>query len=302
MRRPILLAGPTASGKSALALRLALRDGGLIVNADSMQVYECWRVLTARPQPAEMQRAEHALYGHVDCATRYSVGSWLRDLAPVLERARMLELRPIIVGGTGLYFDAAINGLSEIPPIPREVRTRSETMLAGASGLERMLADLERFDAATHTAIDRRNPMRVQRAWEVFAATGRGLSDWQAERAVPQLPRETCDCYVLEIETAALDARIAARFAAMIDAGALEECRRFLRAGLDRTLPSARALGAQQLFAHLQGTADLEAAYADAVVATRRYAKRQRTWMRNRMADWTRVPSVGDPLATIALD
>ena len=170
-RRAVLIAGPTASGKSALALALAERDGGSIVNADASQVYACWRVLTARPDDAELARAPHRLYGHVACAARHSAGDWLREAAAAIEDARRCGLRPIVVGGTGLYFDALGGGLADIPAVPAEVRARSQAML-DAGEIGRMVAEL---DPETLARIDRRNPMRVQRAWEVLTATGRGL-------------------------------------------------------------------------------------------------------------------------------
>jgi tRNA dimethylallyltransferase len=298
-RRPILLAGPTACGKSALALRLARRDGGVVVNADASQVYGCWRILTARPGPEDVRRAEHALYGHVRCEERYSAGDWLRDLGPVLDRARRLDLRPIVVGGTGLYFEALVTGLAEMPAIPPEIRAGSEARLA-AGDLAGMLADLARADPETLARIDRANPRRVQRAWEVLAASGRGLAAWQSGPRPALLPRQDCDCYVVEHDVAELRNRIENRFAGMIEDGAVDECRRYLASGRSRALPSARVLGASQIFAHLDGILSLEDACAAAVVATRRYAKRQRTWLRNRMADWPRLPRSGDPLDTIS--
>lgn len=293
--RPILIAGPTASGKSALALRLAERDGGVVVNADALQVYACWRVLTARPDDADCARAPHLLYGHVSCDAPYSVGAWLRDLAPVLADCRARALRPIVVGGTGLYLDALLHGLADIPPIPPDVRRRSEAILA-AGGLDALRDELAATDPETLAAIDARNPMRVQRAWEVFAATGRGLLDWRRHMPAPLLPQ--AQRYVLETDTSRLDNIISLRFDRMMAHGALAETAGFLAAGLSLDAPSGRALGARDLARHLAGEITLTQARDAAVLATRRYAKRQRTWFRNRFADWDRL----DPTDPGALD
>jgi tRNA dimethylallyltransferase len=293
--RPVLIAGPTASGKSALALRLAERDGGIVINADALQVYACWRVLTARPEAADLARAPHRLYGHVSCAAPYSVGAWLRDLAPVLDDCRARGLRPIVVGGTGLYLDALLHGLAEIPPIPPELRRRSEAILA-AGGLDPMLDDLAAKDPETLAVLDRRNPMRVQRAWEVLAATGRGLLDWRRGATTPLLPEASR--HVLDIDVARLDNIISLRFDRMLEFGALDETADFLAAGLSLDAPSGRALGAREIARHLAGEITLAEARDAAVLATRRYAKRQRTWFRNRFRDWARL----DPADPGALD
>lgn len=291
-RRPVLIAGPTASGKSALALRLAERDGGVVINADALQVYGCWRVLTARPEVEDCARAPHRLYGHVDGAEAYSVGAWLRDLAPVLADCRARGLRPIVVGGTGLYLEALTQGLAEIPAVPPEVRRRSQAAL-DAGRLATLVADLAARDPETLAALDVRNPMRVQRAWEVLEATGRGLADWRRRPGAPLLTEDALR-YVLEVDTPTLDARIATRFDRMLAAGALEETAAFLDAGLSLDAPAGRALGARELAAHLAGEIILEAARAAATLASRRYAKRQRTWFRNRFAAWERLdPSEG---------
>lgn len=284
--KTLLIAGPTASGKSALALAVAARDGGMVINADASQVYACWRVLTARPSDADLARAPHRLYGHVACTVRYSTGAWLRDVAAALDEAHALGLRPIVVGGTGLYFAALTEGLAEIPEIPAAVRARSMALLAeGRVGA--MLDDLAREDPETFARIDRDNPMRVQRAWDVLEATGRGLGDWHRTTAAPLLG--DADRVVVEPEIASLSNAIESRFRVMVEHGALDEARAFLGAGVDPSLPSARMLGAPPLMAYLRGETSLDQAVTDSVVATRQYAKRQRTWMRSRMAEWTRV-------------
>ncbi|MFE3839156.1 tRNA (adenosine(37)-N6)-dimethylallyltransferase MiaA [Pseudogemmobacter sonorensis] len=271
---PVLIAGPTASGKSALAMEIAARDGRVVVNADALQVYGNWRVLTARPSAAEEAALPHALYGHVGRDGAWSVGHWLRAAAGFLDRPA------VFVGGTGLYFMALTEGLAEVPPVPAEVRAEADRLRAG--DFAAMVAGL---DPATAARIDLRNPARVQRAWEVLRATGRGLGDWQARTAQPLLPLARAETLVLRPETGWLDARIARRFAAMVEEGALEEARAELP-HWNPALPSARAIGAPELIAHLQGRIGLPEAVAAASLATRRYAKRQRTWFRARMAGW----------------
>jgi len=297
-RRPVLIAGPTASGKSALAVALAERDDGCVINADASQVYSCWRILTARPGDAELARAPHALYGHIRCSTRYSVGDWLREVVPAIAAARAAGLRPIVVGGTGLCFQALTSGLAEIPDVPSELRARSRAML-DAGGLASMVAAL---DAETRARIDILNPRRVQRAWEVLSATGRGLAQWQDAPHRPAVPSEAAVPVVIDPDIHILNNMIEARFQEMLQAGALDEARGFRDAGFDPQSPAGRVLGAPQLLACLGGTLDLDAAVAAGVTATRQFAKRQRTWFRNRMADWTRIDPAMDPLAAIPTD
>ena len=275
--RPVLIAGPTASGKSGLALALAQAQGRAIVNADALQVFGCWRVLTARPTAEEEAQVPHHLYGHVACGQDWSVGHWLRAVQGLLRH----DPRPVIVGGTGLYFTALTEGLAEIPPTPADVRARADARLA-TEGAAALLAEL---DGATAARIDRRNPARIQRAWEVQAATGRGLADWQDRTGPPVLPLTAAHPLVLRPDPAWLGARIDSRLAAMIRGGALDE----VRAALPRWAPAApwaRAIGAPELVAHLTGGMPLVEAEAQACVATRQYAKRQRTWFRNRMGHW----------------
>jgi tRNA dimethylallyltransferase len=275
---PVLIAGPTASGKSALALELAARDGRLVVNADALQVYGCWRVLTARPTLAEEAAVPHALYGHVGRDQDYSVGHWLREVAGLLDR------KLVVVGGTGLNFAALTGGLAEIPPVPAAVRAEADALRLGG-GLAAMVAGL---DAATAARIDLQNPMRVQRAWEVFRATGRGLAEWQAETPAPLLPLAGVEALVLRPSVPWLDTRIARRFHAMVAGGALEE----VAAVLPHWAPPApwtRAIGAPELVAHLEGRLSLDQAVAAGILASRQYAKRQRTWFRSRMAGWREV-------------
>ena len=275
---PVLIAGPTGSGKSALAMDLAARDGRLIVNADALQVFDCWRVLSARPSVAEEAALPHALYGHIGRDQDYSVGAWLREVA------RLLTRPVVIVGGTGLYFRALTEGLAEIPPIPAAIRTEADALrLSGQVDVMR-----QALDAATSAKTDLLNPVRVQRAYEVQRATGRGMAAWQADTSAPLLPLCDAQTLVLQPTVPWLDARIARRFSVMLDEGALDEARAALpHWQADR--PWARAIGAPELVAHLRGESTLNAARDAAILASRQYAKRQRTWFRTRMSEWTKV-------------
>ncbi len=275
--RPVLIAGPTASGKSALALAIAERQGGLIVNADAIQVFSDWRVLTARPSAEDEARAPHALYGHVPGDHAYSVGEWLREAATFLNAPE----RPIFTGGTGLYLTALTEGLAEIPRTPPEVRAEGEALLAD-HGLQAMIQDL---DAGTAARIDLNNPARVARAWEVLRATGRGLSDWQAETPPPLLPLDQASAFVVDAPKDWLTPRIERRFDQMIDQGALDEARAN-RPGWTPDRPSAKAIGAAELMAYLDGEMTLKEATERATILTRQFAKRQRTWFRARMGRW----------------
>lgn len=275
-----MIAGPTASGKSALAMEVAARDGRVIVNADALQVYDMWRILSARPSAAEEAALPHALFGHIGRAQAYSTGQWLREVAGLLSRPI------VIVGGTGLNFSALTQGLANIPPVPPNVRAQANEILA-QQGVAALLAQL---DGKTRAQIDIANPARVQRAWEVLIATGRGLAEWQADTGPALLPRERCEALVLTMDVARLDARIAQRFAGMMHSGALEEARAALpfwpAPNTGQPPPWTRAIGAPELIAHLQGKISLADATAAAILASRQYAKRQRTWFRNRMKDW----------------
>ena len=275
--RPVLIAGPTASGKSGLALALARAQGRAVVNADALQVYSNWRVLTARPSVEETAQAPHFLYGHIGATQSYSVGHWLRDLADILASQQPV----VIVGGTGLYFSALTAGLVDIPAIAPEVRAQSAARHAEI-GLAGMVADL---DAATAAQIDTANPARVLRAWEVLHATGRGLAAWQADTGAPLLALGSSCALVLQPQPDWLAARIDARFDHMIANGALDEARAALQ-DWEPNQPSAKAIGAPELVAHLRGDIPLSEAIARAKLASRQYAKRQRTWFRSRMKDW----------------
>ncbi|WP_417242739.1 tRNA (adenosine(37)-N6)-dimethylallyltransferase MiaA [Celeribacter sp.] len=282
--QPVLIAGPTASGKSALALEIAETQGGVIVNADALQVFENWRVLSARPSAGDEARAPHALYGHVAYDAQYSVGHWLRDVTPYLNGS----VRPIIVGGTGLYFSALTEGLVDIPATPPEVRAQADARRAAEGGHAGLLAELDTEDPATAHKIDRANPMRVQRAWEVLRTTGRGLAAWQADTPPPLLPLPACYPIVLDADRDWLGARIARRFEGMVHGGALAEAEANLP-DWNPAHPSSKAIGAPELIAYLHGTRDLEATIEAATIATRQFAKRQRTWFRARMKAYHKI-------------
>ncbi|AKO96922.1 tRNA dimethylallyltransferase [Marinovum algicola DG 898] len=278
--RPVLIAGPTASGKSALALEIAERQGGVIVNADAIQVFENWRVLTARPGAEDLARARHVLYGHVAWDAAYSVGHWLREVAPLLHGPE----RAIIIGGTGLYFAALTEGLAEIPATPPEVRAEADARRLD-QGHDALLPEI---DPETRARLDTRNPMRVQRAWEVQRATGRGLASWQDATPEPLLPLAQAQALRVDVERDWLNARIARRFDLMLAQGALDEARANL-ARWDPALLSFKAIGAPELIAHLHGEIPLEDAREKATIATCQFAKRQRTWLRSRMKAWQGV-------------
>ena len=274
--QPVLIAGPTASGKSSLALHIATTLGGTVINADALQVFDCWQLLSARPDASELAMAPHALYGHVPYREAYSTGHWLRDVTALLGRVS----RPIIVGGTGLNFTALTQGLADIPIIPDAVRTEAEKL-----SREDMLAAL---DPETTARIDVLNRARVQRAWEVLRATGRSITAWQAETPPPTLRREDCAAFVMNAPVPWLDDRITRRFDQMLAQGALEEVRA-LQDDWDIQRPSAKAIGGPELMAHLNGEISLEEARTRSIIASRQYAKRQRTWFKGRMKDWTQV-------------
>ena len=293
---PILIAGPTASGKSGIALELAKRLHGTIINADALQVYGLWRVLTARPSAQDEAEAPHELYGHIDPVESYSVGQWLRDIGPKLKEAEKSERTPIIVGGTGLYFSALSEGLAEIPPIPVEIREEGDRLRQ--KGIE-AFASLAQNDPAIWQRIDRNNPARLQRAWEVFEATGRPLSDWQSDRTDALLPLKNALPICLKSDPEWLGNRIDGRFDQMLQDGALEECQNWIDQGLSLQLPAAKALGAAEVISYLKGETSLEDARTKATVLTRQFAKRQRTWMRSRMKDWKllEIAQIGPKIA-----
>ncbi len=284
----LIVAGPTASGKSALALGLAERLGGVVVNADSMQVYRELRVLTARPSVADEARVPHRLYGVRAAAEPGSV-AWWRDAAlAALAAATAAGRLPVLCGGTGLYLAALSAGLAQVPEVGTEARAEARALVAelGAAGLHARLGGV---DAKTAARLRPSDPQRVARAWEVWRGTGRGLAEWQAR---PRLGAAPYRFSVIRLDPPreALRTTIAARFAAMLAAGGLGEVTALLAAGLDPTLPAMRAHGVPELSAHLRGEVALEVAAAAAVAATVAYTKRQATWFRARhMADPSRT-------------
>jgi tRNA dimethylallyltransferase len=285
----ILIAGPTASGKSAAALELAESLHGTVINADSMQVYRELGVLTARPTSADMTRAPHRLYGVISAAEAYSVGRWLDDAARAIAETAEAGRVPILVGGTGLYFKALTEGLAPIPDVPPEIREhwRERGELLGAVELHR---ELTARDPAMAARLSPTDPQRVVRALEVIDATGVSLAEWQGAATAPALPPYGVVRLVVAPEREPLYAAIDARFDLMMGQGALDEVRALLSLGLDHGLPAMRAHGVRELGAYLAGGSSLGEATAKAKTETRRYAKRQMTWLRRFMKDWDWAP------------
>ena len=281
-----LIAGPTASGKSALAVQVAQACGGVVINADSMQVYADLRVLSARPDGAELAQAPHALFGHIDGAVNYSAGLWLADVAAALAQARALALMPIITGGTGLYFKALTLGLSQIPPVPEAVRAAVRLAAQGQSP-QALHAQLAACDPVMAAKLRPSDPQRILRALEVFAATGQSLAKFQGTRTAAQLPDATG--LFLQPERTALLGNIDARFDAMLANGALAEVRALAARALDPALPVMRAHGVPHLCAYLRGETSLDEASLRAKTDTRAYAKRQVTFARHQLPQlvWT---------------
>jgi tRNA dimethylallyltransferase len=280
--KAVLIAGPTASGKSALALELARTHDAVIVNTDSMQVYRDLRVITARPTPAEEAEVPHRLYGHVDAAANFSAGAWVADAAVALAEVRTQKRLPIFVGGSGLYFKALTRGLSAVPPIPPEVRDSVRARLE-RDGVEALHAELARVDPASAERLKPRDRTRIARALEVVEATGRSLTDWHRDGLPPLLPPGQFSALFLAPERDDLYARIDARFDAMLKAGALEEVAALVARRLDPLLPAMKAHGVPALIRHLQGELSLEQAGVIGRADTRHYAKRQFTWFRHQL-------------------
>lgn len=290
--RAVLIAGPTASGKSALALDLAETLGGVVINTDSMQIYDGLRILTARPSVEEEARAPHRLYGHVDPARAFSVADWLGDVERLLADLRVenqiQERVPIFVGGTGLYFESLLKGLAPVPRVHEEIRVRWRRAAAeiGAAGLH---AELARRDPAAALRLAPTDTQRLTRALEVVEATGRSILDWQNEpHSAPLLGADETMRLVLEPERAVLHERIERRFRTMVAQGAIEEAAAFAGRGLSPELPATRAIGVAALAAVASGDISLEEGIRRGVVETRQYAKRQSTWFRGRMGEWAR--------------
>lgn len=285
-RRAVLIAGPTASGKSALALAMAREQGGVVVNADAMQVYDTLQVVTARPSDAEIALAEHRLYGVVPAATRFSTGQWLAAVGAVLDSAD--PARPLIfVGGTGLYFDALLNGFADIPEVPAETTLQVQQEIQ-ALDAEQRLALLQREDPLTAERLKVVDPQRLTRALAVKRATGRMLSSYQDAPQAGLLGGFDIDRMVLDPDRQVLRDRIALRFEAMFAGGAVAEVEALRALDLDPSLPVMKAIGVREIGDWLDGALGRDEAIALAVIATHQYAKRQRTWFRNRFGDWPR--------------
>ena len=277
----VVIAGPTASGKSALAIRIAETFGGTVINADAMQVYADLEVLTARPGPAELERAPHRLFGDLPLASPCSVGLWRNLACGAIAEAREANRVPIVCGGTGFYIHALLHGITNIPDIPATIRLAAAQRHARLGGRD-FRRELARHDSVTAARLPDGDRQRLLRAWEVLAATGRTLADWQSDTAA-QGSGVAAFSIVLMPERGMLYRACDRRFLAMLEAGAIEEARRIMAQDLDPALPGLKALGLRQLTAYLQKQSPLEAAIADAQRATRHYAKRQCTWFRNQM-------------------
>ena len=287
-RKAILIAGPTAGGKSAFALRLAERYGGVVINADSMAVYRDLSILSGRPDAGDLARVPHGLYGHRDGAEPYSVGHWLVEAETEIRRAWADGALPIVVGGTGLYFKALTQGLSQIPAVPAGLRMR---IRAEAEGLApaALHARLAARDPATAALLRPTDPQRILRAWEILEATGRPLASFQALRSAPLLPMDDVQAFVLSPDLEELRRRIDERFDRMMARGALDEVQKLARRNLGPALPVMRALGVPPLLAHLSLALSLDAAVARSKTETRAYAKRQVTFARHQLPGfiWT---------------
>ena len=262
---PILIAGQTASGKSHLALQVAAKHGGTIINADASQVYNNWRILTARPSIEDEAKINHKLYGHIDGATEYSVGNWIKEIRETL----LSNSRPIIVGGTGLYFSALTSGLVDIPEIPETIRQEATSKIT-KNGFESLVREI---DEETAKKIDKNNPMRVQRAWEVLRSTGRGLNSWHRETPEPTLDINKCKAILIDGEVSLINDRINKRFDQMIEQGLIQEAKNNLITW-NKMNPSSKAIGAQELIDYLNNKISIDELREQILVATRQYAKR----------------------------
>nr|WP_249812830.1 tRNA (adenosine(37)-N6)-dimethylallyltransferase MiaA [Bradyrhizobium sp. 141] len=283
-----------------MALELALATGGIVINADSMQVYRDLRIITARPTDGEEARAPHRLYGHVDAAVNFSAGAWVADAAKALDEAKAEARLPIFIGGTGLYFKALTAGLSVVPPIPAEVREAVRARLE-RNGAEALHAELARRDPRAAERLNLRDRTRIARALEVIEATGRSLLDWHGQGQPPLLPKDSFRAVFLAPDRDELYARIDARFDAMLGAGALREVERLAARHLDPLLPAMKAHGVPALIRHLRGELSLEQAATIGRADTRHYAKRQFTWFRHQLPEfeWVKPEAARGWLAAI---
>jgi len=281
----VLIAGPTASGKSALALALAEQTCGIVINTDSMQVYRDLRIITARPTPAEEAHVSHRLYGHVDASVNYSAGSYVTDAASVLAEVRRAGRLPIFIGGTGLYFKALTRGLSAVPPVPEEIRNGVRGRLE-RDGVEALHAELQRRDPEAAARLKPRDRTRIARALEVVEATGRPLTDWHREGELPLLGEGSYQALFLAPDRDTLYARIDVRFDTMLTKGALDEVEALAARGLDPLLPAMKAHGVPALIRYLRGEISRDEAASIGKTDTRHYAKRQFTWFRHQLPEF----------------
>jgi tRNA dimethylallyltransferase len=281
----VLIAGPTASGKSVLAIELARAAGGVVINADSMQVYRDLRILTARPTADQEALAPHRLYGHVDAAVNCSVGIWLDDARRALAEAERDRKLPIFVGGTGLYFKALLRGLSAIPPVPQDIRDAIRARLE-RDGIEALHRELSVRDPIAGARLKPRDRARIPRALEVLEATGKPIGEWHAHGLPALLQPEEVHAVFLAPERAELQARIDQRFATMLANGALDEVKTVASRKLDPMLPAMKALGVPPLLRHLRGEISLDEARTLGSAETRQYAKRQFTWFRHQLPEF----------------
>lgn len=287
----ILITGPTASGKSALAVELAKRHGGAVINADSMQVYGTLRILTARPSEAEMQGVPHHLYGHVPAGAAYSTGTWLRDVTALLPSLRAKGQLPVFVGGTGLYFKALTGGLSDMPAIPENIRNRLRARLLN-DGAEALHAELAKLDPAAAGSLSIQDGQRIVRALEVVEATGQSILRFQGQAGPLIVDPARAEKIIVLPERAVLHQRINGRFEKMLEQGAEDEVKSLLALGLSLEMPAMKAIGVSQIAAMLKGEMTRSQVIEKGAAATRQYARRQMTWFRNQMDEsWKRLTS-----------
>ena len=281
----VLIAGPTASGKSALAISIAQKTDGLIINTDSMQVYDVLNILSARPQPEDLRKAEHCLYGHVPPSTRYSTGEWLRDAVAIMKSSQFEDRTLIFVGGTGLYFQALLEGITDVPPIAPDIVEQVEDEVAGLDRGQR----IDMLNASDPNMAERLlepDKQRLVRVISVLRATGKSLAYWQDRGQVGQLDDFSLEKIVVDPGRDVVRERIAQRFVMMMSQGADEEVQQILALGLQKNLPAMKAIGVREISQLLSGELSPEEAIERAITASHQYAKRQRTWFRKQMSDW----------------
>ncbi len=271
--KPILITGTTASGKSRLAISIAEKFGGSIVNADSIQVYNCWNILSARPPQKHLKSVPHFLYGHLDFTKHYSTGHWLREVKTLLKEPSRL----IIVGGTGMYFNALLKGLADIPEISKKTKQKANKLT-----LNELIGSI---DNDTLTGLDRNNRARVQRAWEVLEETGKSLKSWQKLTPSPLIKLNDVNAIVVNVPQKELEKRISTRFDQMLKTGAIEEVRAMMGTW-DSSKAYTKAIGAREILSYLNNEIDLKTAREKSIIATRQYAKRQKTWFKKNMLNW----------------